>query len=121
MVMMMYERRKEFGIMAAIGMQKGGLSVVVFLEIILISVLGTLVGLAAGYAVTSWLFLHPIPLQGEMSKTMEQYGFEPFIYFSKNMEIFYWQPVVVFCLTLTIYLFPFFSIRKLNIIKAIRV
>jgi lipoprotein-releasing system permease protein len=121
MVMMMYERRKEFGIMAAIGMQKRGLSTVVFLETILISILGTIIGLAAGYALASWYFVHPIPLKGEMAKTMEQYGFEPFIYFSNNIEIFYWQPVVVFCLTLVIYLFPYISIRKLNIIKAIRV
>jgi ABC-type lipoprotein release transport system permease subunit len=121
MVMMMYERRKEFGIMAAIGMQKIGLSEVVFFEIILISILGTVLGLAGGYALTSWYFIHPIALKGEMATTIEQYGFEPFIYFSKNMEIYYWQPVVVFCLTLVVYLFPFFSIRRLNIIKSIRV
>lgn len=121
MVMMMYERRKEFGIMAAIGMQKNSLSVVVFFEIILISILGTILGLTAGYFLTSWLYIHPIALKGEMAKSVEEYGFEPFIFFSKNIEIFYWQPIVVFCLTLVIYLFPFISIRRLKIIKAIRV
>jgi len=121
MVMMMYERRKEFGIMAAIGMQKNSLSVVVFFEIILISILGTILGLTAGYFLTSWLYIHPIALKGEMAKSVEEYGFEPFIFFSKNIEIFYWQPIVVLCLTLVIYLFPFISIRRLKIIKAIRV
>ena len=121
MVMMMYERRKEFGIMAAIGMQKSSLSVVVFFEIILISILGTILGLAAGYYLTSWLYIHPIALKGEMAKSVEEYGFEPFIFFSKNVEIFYWQPIVVFCLTLVIYLFPFISIRRMKIINAIRV
>ena len=120
MVMMIYERRKEFGVMMAIGMQKNSLSAVVFLEVLLISVLGTILGLVAGYAMTSWFFLHPIPLKGEMVKTVEEYGFEPFIFFSKDLSIFYWQPVTVFCLTLVIYLFPFFSIRKMKIIKAIR-
>jgi len=121
MVMMMYERRKEFGIMAAIGMQKSSLSIVVFLEIIMISILGTIIGLAAGYFLASWLFIHPIALKGEMAKSIEEYGFEPFIFFSKNVEIFYWQPVVVFCLTLVIYIFPLISIRRLKIINAIRV
>jgi ABC-type lipoprotein release transport system permease subunit len=121
MVMMMYERRKELGIMVAIGMQKSSLSVVVFFEIILISILGTILGLAAGYYLTSWLNIHPIALKGEMARSVEEYGFEPFIFFSKNVEIFYWQPIVVFCLTLVIYLFPFISIRRMKIIKAIRV
>ena len=120
MTMMMYERRKEFGIMAAIGMQKSSLSIVVFFEVILISILGTILGVVAGYLLTSWLFIHPIALQGEMAKSVEEYGFEPFIFFSRNIEIFYWQPIVVFCLTLVIYLFPFISIRRLKIIRAIR-
>jgi ABC-type antimicrobial peptide transport system permease subunit len=121
MVMMMYERRKEFGIMAAIGMQKSSLSIVVFFEVIMISILGTIIGLAAGYLLSSWLFIHPIALKGEMAKSIEEYGFEPFIFFSKNLEIFYWQPIIVFCLTLVIYIFPLISIRRMKIIKAIRV
>ena len=120
MVMMMYERRKEFGIMVAIGMQKSSLSIVVFMEIILISILGTILGVAAGYALSCYLFLHPIPLTGEMATTIKAYGFEPFIFFSKNIDIFYWQPVIVFCLTVIIYIFPFISIRRLRIIHAIR-
>lgn len=121
MVMMLYERRKEFGIMVAIGMQKNSLSAVVFLEILLIAFLGTLLGLAVGYGLTSWLYLHPIPLTGEMAGTVEEYGFEPFIFFSKNPAIFYLQPVTVFCLTVVIYLFPYLSIRRMKIIKAIRI
>jgi ABC-type lipoprotein release transport system permease subunit len=120
MVMMLYERRREFGIMIAIGMQKNSLSMVVFFEVLLIATLGTLLGLAGGYALISHLFLHPIPLTGEMAGTVEEYGFEPFIFFSKNPGIFYWQPITVFCLTLVIYLFPYLSIRGMKILNAIR-
>ena len=121
MVMMLYERRREFGIMVAIGMQKNSLSMVVFLEVLMIAMLGTILGLAGGYALVSYLFIHPIPLTGEMAGTVEEYGFEPFIFFSKNPGIFYWQPVTVFCLTIVIYLFPYFSINRMKVIKAIRV
>ena len=121
MVMMLYERRREFGIMVAIGMQKNSLSMVVFLEMLMIAVLGTILGLAGGYALVSYLFIHPIPLTGEMAGTVEEYGFEPFIFFSKNPGIFYWQPVTVFCLTIVIYLFPYLSINKMKVLKAIRV
>jgi hypothetical protein len=51
---------------------------------------------------------------------MEEYGFEPVIFFSKSWDIFYWQPVIVFCITLILYIFPLITIRNLNIIKAIR-
>jgi ABC-type lipoprotein release transport system permease subunit len=120
MVMMLYERRREFGIIVAIGMQKNSLSVVVFFEVLMIAMLGTILGLAGGYSLVSYLFMHPIPLTGEMAGTVEEYGFEPFIFFSKNPGIFYWQPITVFCLTLVIYLFPYLSIKRMKILNAIR-
>jgi ABC-type lipoprotein release transport system permease subunit len=119
LVMMMYERRREFGIMHAMGLQKFRLSVVVFAELLMISLLGTFAGLTIGYLVTYQLNQHPIPLQGDMAKMMEEYGFEPVIFFSKSIDIFYWQPVVVFCITIFLYIFPLITIKKLKIIKAI--
>ena len=120
LVMMMYERRREFGIMLAMGLQKFRLSVIVLIEIIMISVMGTFAGLGIGYLVTWLLNQNPIPLTGEMAKMMEEYGFEPVIFFSKGVDIFYWQPVVVFGITLFLYIFPLITIRRLKIVKAIR-
>lgn len=120
LVMMMYERRKEFGVMHAMGLQKSRLSVIVFIELLLITLLGTFFGVGFGYVLTSILNQNPIPLQGEMAKMMEEYGFEPIIFFSNSADIFYWQPVIVFCITLVLYLFPWITIRKLKIIKAMR-
>jgi ABC-type lipoprotein release transport system permease subunit len=120
LVMMMYERRREFGIMLAMGLQKFRLSVIVFFEILMISVMGTFAGLGIGYLITWLLNQHPIPLTGEMAKMMEEYGFEPVIFFSKGIDIFYWQPVVVFGITLFLYIFPLITIRRLKIVKSIR-
>jgi ABC-type lipoprotein release transport system permease subunit len=120
LVMMMYERRREFGIIHAMGLQKCGLSFVIFIELVLISFLGTILGLGFGYLITAYLNQNPIPLQGEMAMMMEEYGFEPIIFFSKSWDIFYWQPVIVFSITIILFIFPLITIRNLKIIKAIR-
>ncbi len=120
LVMMMYERRKEFGVMHAMGLQKSKLSVIVFIELLLITLLGTVFGVGIGYVITYFLHGNPIPLQGEMARTMEEYGFEPVIFFSNSADIFYWQPIVILCITLFLYLFPWITIQKLKIIKAMR-
>jgi lipoprotein-releasing system permease protein len=120
LVMMMHERRKEFGIIHAIGMQKFKLSGIVFFELMMISLLGSFVGVAIGYLIVYRLNLNPIPLQGDMARMMEEYGFEPALFFSANADIFYWQPVIIFVLTILLYIFPLITIKKLNIIKAIR-
>jgi ABC-type antimicrobial peptide transport system permease subunit len=106
--------------MLAMGLQKFRLSVIVFFEILMISVMGTFAGLGVGYLITWLLNQHPIPLTGEMAKMMEEYGFEPVIFFSKGIDIFYWQPVVVFGITLFLYIFPLITIRRLKIVKSIR-
>jgi lipoprotein-releasing system permease protein len=120
LVMMMYERRREFGIIHAMGLQKFRLSLVIFIELIIICFLGTILGMVFGYLVTVYLNQNPIPLQGEMAMMMEEYGFEPVIFFSKSWDIFYWQPVIVFSITILLFIFPLITIRNLNIIKAIR-
>jgi ABC-type antimicrobial peptide transport system permease subunit len=86
----------------------------------MISLLGSFVGVAIGYLIVYRLNLNPIPLQGDMARMMEEYGFEPALFFSANADIFYWQPVIIFVLTILLYIFPLITIKKLNIIKAIR-
>ena len=49
------ERTREFGVIAALGFAPRPLSTMVVLEAVLASVLGWVVGLAAGYAVLWWL------------------------------------------------------------------
>ncbi len=119
LVMMMHERRREFGIMNAMGLQKSRLSGIVFLEILMVTLLGTFIGVVIGYILINFLNLNPIPLQGDMAKMMEEYGFEPVIFFANTPDIFFWQPVVVFFITIILYIFPLITIKKLKIIQAI--
>lgn len=119
-MMMLSERRKEFGILIAVGLRRGKLAVILLYETLLISMLGSILGFFISFPIVGAMHKNPIPLQGQMAEMMEEYGFEPIIYFSNSGDIFYTQAIIIFIVSMIIFLFPLMSLGKLNIIKAIR-
>jgi ABC-type lipoprotein release transport system permease subunit len=119
-LMMMSERRREFGMMISVGMQRRRLGWVVFTETVMISLLGAFIGIILSAIVVQILYLNPIPLQGETAHVMEEFGIEPYIYFSNHSKIFGFQALWVGAIAFIIGLFPLRWIRKLNIIEALR-
>lgn len=118
-IMMMAERRKEMGIMIAIGMQKSQLSKILFYETSLIGIVGVLSGFAISLPIILYLVYHPIPLTGETAKAYVQFGFEPAMYFSAKWFIFARQALIVFIMTMVIYIYPLVKTFKLKLIKAL--
>jgi len=119
-IMMMAERRKEMGIMVAIGMQKSRLSFILFFEIALIGIIGVLVGFAFSLPFISYLVYHPIPLTGESAKAYEEFGFEPAMYFSAQWFIFARQVLIIFVLTLLVFCYPLIKTFRMKLTKALR-
>jgi ABC-type lipoprotein release transport system permease subunit len=118
-IMMMAERRKEMGIMIAIGMQKSRLSKILFYETILIGLVGVLAGFVISFPLILYLGYHPIPLSGEAAKAYEQFGFEAAMYFSAQWFVFARQVLVIFIITMVVYLYPLVKTYKLKLTKAI--
>ena len=118
-IMMMAERRKEMGIMIAIGMQKKRLSSILFFEIALIGFIGVLVGFAVSLPFISYFVYHPIPLTGESAKAYEEFGFEPAMYFSAQWFIFARQVLIIFIITLLVYLYPLAKTYGMKLTKAL--
>ncbi len=118
-MMMIAERRREFGVMISIGMQKRKLSVILFFETLFIGLLG----IASGIAVTLPLILiqaqNPIPLTGQTAKLMEDFGFEPYMFFSTAPEVFWQQAISVFLLTMLVGIYPVIAARRIKEIKAL--
>lgn len=119
-LMMVKERSREFGVVHAVGMQKNKLALVVFFETIFIGLIGCITGLMISYAFCLYFYYNPIPMSGDMATAYEQYGMEPFLYFSLQSSIFYSQMIVVFLVSLFISIFPVYNIYRLKITKAIR-
>lgn len=118
-MMMIAERRREFGVMISIGMQKRKLSVILFFETLFIGLLGIVSGLAITLPLILIQAKNPIPLTGETAKLMEDFGFEPYMFFSTAPEVFWQQAISVFVITMLIGIYPVVAARRIKEIKAL--
>lgn len=118
-MMMTVERRKEFGVLIAVGMQKYKLNYILIIETVLLGLVGVIAGIVASIPVTWYFTLHPIPLTGQAAETMLQMGFEPIMSFSMTPSVYYNQAITIFIFTLVIGLYPVLNINRLKISKAL--
>ena len=118
-MMMIAERRREFGVMISIGMQKRKLSVVLYIETLFIGLLGIFSGIAVSLPLLLIQAKNPIPLTGDTAKLMEDFGFEPYMFFSTAPEVFWQQAISVFVLTLLIGIYPVIASLRIKEIKAL--
>ena len=119
-LMMISERRRELGVMVAIGMQKLRLGRLLFYETIFIGLIGAVAGLVGSIPIVSYFFKNPIPLSGDAAKTMIDMGIEPFMYFSWEPAVFYTQAITIFIITIVIAIFPVYKALRLNVNTALR-
>ncbi len=118
-IMMIAERRKEMGIMIAIGMQKSKLSAILFCETILIGMIGVLSGFVVGFPFIWYLVYHPVPITGEAAKAYEQLGFEAAMYFSAQWIVFARQVLIIFMISLIVYIYPMVKTYRLKLTRAL--
>ncbi|BAX79745.1 ABC transporter permease [Labilibaculum antarcticum] len=119
-MMMIMERRREFGVMVAIGMRKGKLASVIFFETLFIGLLGILSGLLVSYPLLLLQSANPIPLTGQAAQLMEEFGFEPYMFFSTSWHVFSQQAISVSVITLIIAIYPVISIFRFKVIDALK-
>lgn len=119
-MMMIMERRREFGVMVAIGMSKGKLASVIFFETLFIGLLGILSGLLVSYPLLHLQSANPIPLTGQAAQMMEEFGFEPYMFFSVDWTVFGQQAISVSIIILIIAIYPVISVLRLKEINALK-
>ncbi len=120
-MMMVKERQREFGVIHAVGMRKTKISTVLFIETLLIGVIGSVIGLLISVLIAFYFYHNPIPFSGEqVVSASEKFGMAPFIFFSMKPSLFYNQMILVFGISLIISLFPIYTIHRLKITKAMR-
>nr|MBD3622511.1 ABC transporter permease [Sunxiuqinia sp.] len=118
-MMMIAERRREFAVMIAIGMQRYKLATILFYETVFIGMIGALSGLLVSIPLLSFQSQNPIPLTGQAALVMEDYGFEPYMFFSMEPSVFWHQALTVFLITLVIALYPIYSANRMKLIDAL--
>jgi ABC-type antimicrobial peptide transport system permease subunit len=118
--MMTLERRKEFGVLVAIGMQKSWLASMLLAETVFIGLLGSISGILASWPITLYYFFHPIKFTGQAAESMAQMGFEPVMSFSLAPSVFIQQTLIILIFSLLIGMYPVIVAGRLKINKALR-
>jgi ABC-type antimicrobial peptide transport system permease subunit len=119
-LMMMAERKREFGMLVSIGMQKRKLAKVVSLEMLFIGFLGIAAGVVGSLPLVFYGHFHPLRFTGEFARMYEDYGFEPVMPTLLPDTFYLWQIVVVLIILVIAILFSTRKIFIMNVINAMR-
>lgn len=119
-LMMVAERKRELGVMVAIGMQRNRLGVILFFETLFIGLVGAIAGLVGSLPIVYYYYYNPIMLSGDAAQTYINMGFEPYMYFSVSPFVFYTQALTVLVITMVIAAYPIYKSFTFSVIKALR-
>jgi ABC-type lipoprotein release transport system permease subunit len=76
-LMAVLERKKEFGVVLALGARPRSVFRIVYLESLMLASVGLVIGLVIGLPLVLWFQAHPVPLTGTATDAMELFGIEP--------------------------------------------
>ena len=119
-LMMIAERKREFGVLNAIGMKKRLLMYVVIFEMVFIGALGAGAGMLGVSPLVYFGNKFPIQLTGQTAKMYEDMGYEAVMPMASFDGYFWWQALIVILMVLAASYFPLKSIRKLKLMNALR-
>jgi ABC-type lipoprotein release transport system permease subunit len=120
MLMMMKEREYEFGILKAIGLKSGQLQWMIWLEMSILMLIGTVAGILLAFPVVWYLTNYPIRFTGKMAEAYEKFGVDAVMPALINPMIFLSQVLVVMLMVTILTIYPLLSIKKLKPVKAMR-
>jgi ABC-type lipoprotein release transport system permease subunit len=119
-LMMTNERIREFSVMVSLGMQKSKLAAVVIIELLVLTFLGVLGGIAISLPVMIYFVYHPIELTGDYLDVMKEFNFEPVMPMSMEIDIFVMQAIAITILSVIAMAYPTMKIMKLNVVEGLR-
>ena len=112
MIMLASERQREFTMQIALGVKRRVLLGVVFVEAVLMGLLGAGIGMFMGRGCVYYFHLHPLRLVGDMALAMEQQGWEPILPPTMDWYISLTHGVIVVSLMLFASLWPMYVVYK---------
>jgi ABC-type lipoprotein release transport system permease subunit len=119
-LMMMAERRREFGMLVSIGMQKKRLAKVVTMEMLLMGFLGVAAGIVASLPFVFYGNIHPLRFTGELARMYEDYGFDPVMPTMLPDTYYLWQTVIVLIIIVIAIIFSIRKIFRINVIDSLK-
>ena len=105
-LMMTVERRREFGIMIAVGMKKIRIQLILAIEMLCIAILGVLTFVPLTLPGIYYLYLNPIPYPEAKARQLELFGYEPYMYMAWQSDYIIHQITVVFIIACIASVYP---------------
>lgn len=96
------------------------LSVMLWMEIMLVGFMGVVAGIIITMPIILYFKINPIRISGEMAEAYEQFNVDPLIITSLEPLIFLNQAIIVFILVSVMAIYPFYQIRNMKVIEALR-
>ncbi|MDR2823775.1 MAG: ABC transporter permease [Prevotellaceae bacterium] len=114
-IMLTTERTREFRTMISLGMSRRRLQGVVALELLFMTFIGLVAGIAVSLPVACYFHANPIKITGELATSFLDMGMEPIIPFSIEPQIFISQVIIVLFISIIAVIYPLQKIKKLKL------
>lgn len=119
-LMMVHERKREFGILIAVGMKRTKLAAITILEMLFMGLIGVVSGIILSLPLLYLGSEHPMRLKGEMAMMMENFGYEPIMPLLWVDTYVLLQGLIVALMVILSCLYPLKSVFKLKEMEAVR-
>ncbi len=119
-LMSVTERFREFGVILSIGMPQKKLVYLVFIETIMITLVGMIIGDIFGFIVNYYIVLNPISLGEGYKALLQEYHFVPQLESSVRFSIFLNVSFSIIIISVLSCLYPIYKVFKLEPLKGIR-
>ncbi|MEI7980012.1 MAG: FtsX-like permease family protein [Bacteroidota bacterium] len=120
MLMIVFERTKELGMLMAVGMSKSRVFRMIMLETVFLTFIGGIVGMALSAALIAIFQRHGIDLS-TFSKGLGAFGFDPKIYPYIEPELYINLSIMIILTGILSAVMPAKKALKLNPVEAIRI
>ena len=122
-LMMTKERSYGFGVLTAIGMRRQKLFSVIWLETILVAIVGAIAGILMSIPLIYYLKVKPITvamLGEEAAAAYDKFGLQGNLPAAFEFPIFFNQALIIFLITSVLAIYPLFTIMRLKPVEAMR-
>jgi putative ABC transport system permease protein len=116
-LMAIFERTREFGVLMAIGMTPGRLMKSLFLESVMITLIGIILGIVSGGMVTWYFQLRGILISGA-SEVLSQFGLPERMYPQLSLLSVSVGAGIVLIITILAAVYPVLKVRRLRPVEA---
>ncbi|MBU1692674.1 MAG: FtsX-like permease family protein [Verrucomicrobia bacterium] len=118
-LMAFMERMHELGVLLALGMRPASLSLMVYLESVLLVLLGVVGGLAMGIPITRYFQVRGLDF-GVAQETFAEYGLSPVIHPELSLLVLAWAIGIVVLISLAAAIYPAVKAARVKPVEALR-